>query len=303
MDTIDNIRVDEKQLIKKLITTINQLYSENLNSIELTDYGVGKIGVSFSQINKFFELFIYYDAMDDCFIMFYKSLNQIINDLEIKICIDEKDINPFLADYIKVNSINDFKDHHMLSKKDLSKIEEEIDLHQNEIIQMKINAIYSFQKIFPNSYIGGSLSLLLRDINLNRSLYVSDLDLITENFDMAFYLKELKKNNSKTKEYKSIKDDVSNFDDFNYHFKLRLILSSPSDRRYLDSLKLYVKHDVAIRNNIDYDIVDFHGRFFKVAKIKEVIFYKKKYYKKYQQEKHKNDLDILKKYKSNKTLQ
>lgn len=179
----------------------------------------------------------------------------------------------------------------MNNKLHLEKTSEDIIIGEKELLDIKINTILVFQKLYPNSYIAGSFALFLRGIDLKRSLWSSDLDFISETFDIKKYKLLLRKNS-----YEKVNIDCSNGNDFRYNFKIRFKSENPILKIIQEDTteqKIYIVHDVAIRNYLKYDIVMYNNNSFRVAKIKEVVSYKKKYFKKYQNEKHKNDIEIL----------
>jgi hypothetical protein len=163
-----------------------------------------------------------------------------------------------------------------------------------ELLEIKIKTILEFQQLYPTSYIGGSFSLFLRGIDLKRSLWISDLDLVSETFDIKKYKSNLNKN---TEFNKLLKIDSSHTDDFRYIFKIRFKSENPILKimeKSSSEEKIYIRHDIAIRKKLRYDNVIYNNNSFRVAKIDEVVSYKKKYFKKYGNEKHKYDIQILK---------
>jgi len=98
------------QILSTIIPYINKAYFSN--STEIKDFGIGKIGFDFSIPNEFLYLVVFYDALNDCFIIEYKKQNDIIDDIVLSICVDENDIGPIMAGQMKEEAIKDFKENH-----------------------------------------------------------------------------------------------------------------------------------------------------------------------------------------------
>ncbi|CAM3195684.1 hypothetical protein ELAN111203_14495 [Elizabethkingia anophelis] len=96
-------------VFQNLIPLINECYLQE--KCKLADFGIGKIGFDFSQHNNFVSLAIYYDASIDVFLINYKAENSIVNDLELQICIDEKEILPIIVLQLKEEAIKDLAEN------------------------------------------------------------------------------------------------------------------------------------------------------------------------------------------------
>lgn len=128
-------------------------------------------------------------------------------------------------------------------------------------LQEKIDLVYNLQAKYKSIHVGGSLSLLLRGIDLGRP--ISDIDLCS-----SVKINSLKR---------EIRNDTILSSDFDYDISYK---------------------DIVIQLKIDkdqiYDTVVYNSRTFRVSKIETILYYKKLYsdrgYKK-----HTKDLKIIKK--------
>lgn len=131
-----------------------------------------------------------------------------------------------------------------------------------KIIQHKLETLFEFQQLYPNSHVGGSIGLYIRGVDLKRNLYDSDLDITSDSFDVDKH------------------DDLigrSDNNDFDYALK------KWHDDGY------YTKIDIRISPEPSFDIIEFEGKNYNVSKLKDILFWKKKYADK-GVKKHQDDL-------------
>jgi len=132
----------------------------------------------------------------------------------------------------------------------------------NKMIKLKLEALREFQANHPTAHVGGSIGLMLRGIDLQRSLDKSDLDITVDEFVQS------------PDERLDLRSDANDFD---YAF------SSPHRNGY------YTKIDLRITPEPSYDVIEFDGHQYNVSKLRDILFWKKKYADKGVQ-KHKDDL-------------
>lgn len=132
----------------------------------------------------------------------------------------------------------------------------------SKMIKFKLEALREFQANHPTAHVGGSIGLMLRGIDLHRSLAKSDLDITVDEFVQSAGEKL---------------DQRSDANDFDYAF------SFPHDDGY------YTKIDLRITPEPSYDVIEFDGHQYNVSKLRDILFWKKKYADKGVQ-KHKDDL-------------
>jgi len=138
-------------------------------------------------------------------------------------------------------------------------------MKNNQTVEEKLEIVRNLQKEFEGSYLGGSLSLLIRGIDLKRSLDDSDIDLIIQNSDFEkFYLKSW---DCVTLGYSF---------DFDYNIKLK------------KSNHIY-KMDVVMTKFPKFDVIEYQGHSYRVNDLQTVLDYKKKYASD-GNVKHKNDM-------------
>lgn len=134
----------------------------------------------------------------------------------------------------------------------------------NRLILQKLEVAKEFQDKYPNSHLGGSIGLLLLGVDLKRDLSKSDLDITTaENI--------LKEDIISNYEERS---DVSDFD---------YAIQKQFESGY------YLKIDVRISPEPQFDVINFNGINYNVSKLKDILFWKRKYANKGVL-KHSNDL-------------
>lgn len=132
----------------------------------------------------------------------------------------------------------------------------------NKMIKFKLEALREFQANHPTAHVGGSIGLMLRGIDLHRSLAQSDLDITVDEFVLS--------DDGKL-------DQRSDANDFDY------ALSFPHSKGY------YTKIDLRITPEPSYDVIEFDGHQYNVSKLRDILFWKKKYAEK-GVKKHKDDL-------------
>ena len=118
----------DKQILEQLIShsDSNKMYSELIERIKkvlipllnktiiqrpdmLTEFGKGKIGYSLNQENLFYKLRFLYDAGNDVFLIKYKALNSIVNDLELEIMVEEDSFPELITSNMKKIAIEQFE--------------------------------------------------------------------------------------------------------------------------------------------------------------------------------------------------
>lgn len=121
-------------------------------------------------------------------------------------------------------------------------------------MESKLGIVRQFQKRFPSCHVGGSIGLLIRGVDLKRSLAISDIDLTT-NCELSF------------KEPVDIADvtETSNPEDFDYQF------------RYYHTGGIYTKVEINIAPDKGYDVIEFEGHRYNVSKLADIYFYKSAY--------------------------
>lgn len=133
---------------------------------------------------------------------------------------------------------------------------------QNKFTRLKLEFLRDFQQQYPNSHVGGSVGLFLRGIDLKRDLTYSDLDITIDEMNVEETLK-----------YES----RSNGNDFDF----ALVHSFQNN--------YYLKFDVRINPEPSFEKVEFEGHFYNVSKLRDILYWKKKYSQKGVL-KHTNDL-------------
>ena len=133
-------------------------------------------------------------------------------------------------------------------------------------MELKLETLREFQQNYPTSHVGGSIGLFLRDINLQRDLSFSDLDITVD-------------------EYKSNKEmelyDRSDANDFDYN-----VVKQHTPNRY-------TKIDIRVSPEPSFDVIEFEGEKYNVSKLRDILFWKKKYADK-GVKKHQDDLITIK---------
>lgn len=119
----------------------------------------------------------------------------------------------------------------------------------------KLKVVKMFQDKYPNTHVGGSLGLFLHGIDLKRDLNKSDIDLTSaDDIQLVFCLE-------------NITDLVesSRPGDFNFAF------------RFNHSQTVYTKIDVRITPEPSFEVINYDGIDYNVSKVRDIIFWKKKY--------------------------
>lgn len=137
-------------------------------------------------------------------------------------------------------------------------------------LDLQLKTIRDFQQKYPKSHVGGSFGLFLLGYDLKRDISNSDLDLICPDFHKEQYL--IDKNDNI--------EEVSNTSDF--HFKFIRWFGNQ-----------YIKHDICICNNQDFQIIEYQGEKYNVSLFKNIMEFKRKYAKK-GVFKHKADIEAIK---------
>jgi hypothetical protein len=122
----------------------------------------------------------------------------------------------------------------------------------NNLIEQKLKTIKEFQDKYPTSHVGGSIGLMIRGIDLKRDLSKSDLDITVDEFDI--------KNISV--DSVSERSDQSDFD---------LALQKDFENHS------YLKIDLRICPEPSFDVVEFNGEKYNVSKVRDILFWKKRY--------------------------
>jgi hypothetical protein len=135
----------------------------------------------------------------------------------------------------------------------------------NGIIELKLKVFREFQLANPTAHLGGSLGLMIRGVDLLRGLSQSDLDVTVDEYDRS-----------------SLEKDAlelsSDFNDFDF-----------CTRKPVQDNGNYVKMDIRVTPEPSYDKIEFEGFEYNVSKLRDILFWKKKYAQKGVL-KHVNDL-------------
>lgn len=122
----------------------------------------------------------------------------------------------------------------------------------NKLIIQKLEVVKQFQNKYTESHIGGSIGLMLLGIDLKRDLSKSDLDITcSENISKEDIINDY--------------DERSDVSDFDYAIEKRFENGS------------YLKIDIRISPEPSFDVVNFNGTNYNVSKLKNILFWKKKY--------------------------
>lgn len=141
-------------------------------------------------------------------------------------------------------------------------------MNKDEILKLKFDALREFQYKYPTSHVGGSIGLMIRGIDLKRDMTKSDLDITIDEYDFkADALPNLEE-----------RSDACDFD-----FSLK--------KCYADG-QLYVKMDIRVTPEPSFDVIEFNGFNYNVSKLRDILFWKKKYANK-GFKKHEHDLVVI----------
>ena len=138
----------------------------------------------------------------------------------------------------------------------------------NGLIRLKLKVFQEFQVCNPTAHLGGSLGLMLRGIDLLRDLKTSDLDVTIDEYDATNLQKDLLNERS----------DGNDFD-----FCVSRVVADNGN---------YVKMDIRVSPEPSFDKIEFEGFVYNVSKLRDILFWKKKYAKKGVL-KHINDLIVI----------
>lgn len=135
-----------------------------------------------------------------------------------------------------------------------------------KLIKLKLETILYFQKNYPTSHVGGSIGLFLRGVNLQRDLDKSDLDITVDEY-------------IETKEMNL--HERSDANDFDYCLEKN------------HEGGCYTKIDIRVSPEPSFDVIEFEGEKYNVSKLRDILFWKKKYADK-GVKKHQDDLITIK---------
>lgn len=124
-------------------------------------------------------------------------------------------------------------------------------------LNKKLKFIRKFQKLYPNSSIGGSIGLMLHGIDLKRDLSNSDLDIIVDNDEYDF----------ETGIGKSLNCDIVETSDNSDFFRVFMLHDDNLD----------IKIEIAINRYMKFDVVNYEGHNYNVNKNISTILFKHKY--------------------------
>lgn len=133
----------------------------------------------------------------------------------------------------------------------------------SKMINDKLIALREFQEKHPTAHVGGSIGLMIRGIDLKRDLNKSDLDITVDEFIF----------NADVSEYEERSDN----NDFDCCLKKNI------------SNSIYVKLDIRVCPEPQFEVVNYNGIDYNVSKLRDILFWKKKYANKGVQ-KHIDDL-------------
>lgn len=130
------------------------------------------------------------------------------------------------------------------------------------LLSKTLETLRAFQVKYPSSHIGGSIGLMLRGIDLKRTLKNSDLDITIDEYEY---------------DEDSGLDARSDGNDFDYSLK--------KDHGGCH----YTRIDIRVNPEPSFDIVYYQGKKYNVSLLRDILYWKKKYADK-GVDKHKNDL-------------
>lgn len=124
-------------------------------------------------------------------------------------------------------------------------------------LELRFQTLRDFQEKYPTSHVGGSIGLMIHGIDLKRELHKSDLDITIDEF--------------KLEPNQTSYEERSNGNDFDYAIKkVYGNAVNPSDN-------IYVKIDIRITPEPSYEVVEYNGHKYNVSRVKDILFWKKKY--------------------------
>ena len=122
----------------------------------------------------------------------------------------------------------------------------------NKLIKLKLETLLEFQKSYPTSHVGGSIGLMLRGVDMKRSINMADLDITVDEFN---------------KEDNKIDNLNERSDNNDFDFCVRKDHANDC----------YTKIDIRISPEPSFDIIEFEGENYNVSKLKDILHWKKKY--------------------------
>jgi len=122
----------------------------------------------------------------------------------------------------------------------------------NRQLELRLKVLRDFQQKYPESHVGGSIGLLIRGIDLKRDLGLSDLDITVPEDNII--VSEI--------------DNASLRSDGN-DFEYAIMIQSNNSQ--------YVKVDIRVCPEPSFEIVYFENDSYNVSKLKDIIFWKRKY--------------------------
>lgn len=127
-----------------------------------------------------------------------------------------------------------------------------------ELFNLKLKALREFQQKYPTSHVGGSIGLFLRGIDLQRDLSKSDLDITIDEYDPNIII-----------------DDNFEESSCNSDFDAQLKYSNKIDNQYY-----YSKIEIRVCPEPSFETIEYKGHSYNVSKLRDILFWKKKYSKK-----------------------
>lgn len=135
------------------------------------------------------------------------------------------------------------------------------------LLSAKLVALQQFQQKHPTAHVGGSIGLMLRGVDLERDLSMSDLDITIDEFTLSEH---------DLSDYGKLSDS-SDFD-------LKLTAQLPNH--------MFVKIDVRVCPEPSFEAIEYQGRVYNVSKLRDILYWKKRYAAKGVQ-KHADDLFFI----------
>lgn len=116
----------------------------------------------------------------------------------------------------------------------------------------QLKVLKEFQEKHPTSHVGGSIGLMLRGVDLKRDFNASDLDITIDDYLPA----EIELDNLVLR---------SDNNDFDFCVK------------WVDEIGNYTKMDIRITPEPSFDVINYNGVDYNVSKLRDILFWKKKY--------------------------
>jgi len=121
-----------------------------------------------------------------------------------------------------------------------------------EQLELRFRTLRDFQEKYPTSHVGGSIGLMIHGIDLKRELHKSDLDITIDEF--------------KLEPNQTSYEERSDGNDFDYAIK-----------KVYGNNDIYVKIDIRITPEPSFEVVEYDGYKYNVSRVKDILFWKKKY--------------------------